>query len=146
MNQFSVLLPRQTLRPSFPGTNFISRRIEQRLSLTKIDETDNDFWGLFGLTLLHEPLEPLIDFIFVHGLGGGSRKTWSKTPNITHYWIKEWLPIEPRFKNVRIHTFGYNANWRERDASTLTIHDFGQALLMDIRNSPALVQDGRTPQ
>jgi hypothetical protein len=93
-----------------------------------------------------EPSEPLIDFIFVHALGGGSRKTWSKTTSLAHYWPREWLPTEPSFKNVRIHVFGYNSNWKERASSVLTIHDFGQALLNDIRNSPLLCQnDSDTP-
>ena len=37
-----------------------------------------DTWGPLGLNLLHSPPEPLIDFIFVHGLRGGSIKTWTK--------------------------------------------------------------------
>lgn len=115
----------------------------QGLSLSGVDEdvAIEDFWGPLGLILLHEPSDPFIDFIFVHGLGGGSRKTWSKTRSPAHYWPKAWLPSEPQFKNVRIHAFGYNATWKERHASNLTIHDFGQALLTDIRNSPIL---GRT--
>jgi hypothetical protein len=67
--------------------------------------------------------------VFVHGLSGGSRKIWSNTTNIAHYWPQEWLPKELRFKNVRVHAFGYDSNWRKRRTSTLTIHDFGQALL-----------------
>lgn len=46
--------------------------------------------------------------------------------------------MEPGFRNVRIHAFGYSATWKEKHASMLTIHDFGQALLADIRNSPCL--------
>ena len=88
--------------------------------------------------MLHAPSEPLIDFVFVHGLRGGSRKTWSKSDDIAHFWPKEWLPAEPKFKHVRIHSFGYNSDWAERKASALTIHDFGQALLGDIQNSPEL--------
>ncbi|KAG8161461.1 hypothetical protein KVR01_008448 [Diaporthe batatas] len=133
--------PSRASRRSLLGTTktTLIRRI-QSLSLTDVEEqpTDEDSWGPLGLTLLHEPSEPLIDFIFVHGLGGGSRKTWSKTSNSAHYWPKEWPPTEPRFKNVRIHSFGYSAVWKERHASMLTIHDFGQALLSDVRNSPLL--------
>lgn len=39
---------------------------------------------------------------------------------------------------MRIHAFGYDATWKAKQASTLTIHDFGQALLADVRNSPRL--------
>ncbi|GIJ87379.1 hypothetical protein Asppvi_006285 [Aspergillus pseudoviridinutans] len=62
--------------------------------------------GPLGLILLFSPEQPLIDLIFVHGLGGGSRKTWSKTASASHYWPKEWLPRDPAFKNVRVHSFG----------------------------------------
>ncbi|KAK7416890.1 hypothetical protein QQX98_004948 [Neonectria punicea] len=129
--------------PLLSKSSFLSRRLSS-LTLTRTshppDNDDGDYWGPLGLNTLHEPSEPLIDFIFVHGLGGGSRKTWSNTHNIADYWPQEWLPTEPRMKNVRIHSFGYDANWKNRGASTLTIHDFGQALLMDIHNSPKLGQ------
>ena len=101
-------------------------------------EEVHDIRGRLGLNVLYAPSEPLIDFIFVHGLRGGSRKTWSKTEDINHYWPQRWLPLEPRFKNVRIHSFGYNSDWGERKSSILTVHDFGQALLGEILNSPEL--------
>lgn len=39
---------------------------------------------------------------------------------------------------MRIHSFGYNSDWGERKGSSLTIHDFGQALLGDMQNAPSL--------
>ncbi|CAF9932101.1 hypothetical protein IMSHALPRED_008796 [Imshaugia aleurites] len=113
---------------SFPGLSLGRRQSEH------IDEVR----GPLGLSLLYAPSEPLIDFIFVHGLRGGSRKTWSKTENLDHFWPQQWLPLEPRFKNVRIHSFGYNSNWGQWKGSSLTVHDFGQALLGEILNSPDL--------
>lgn len=41
-------------------------------SVTSTIETATDLKGPLGLTLLYSPPEPLVDFIFVHGLGGGS--------------------------------------------------------------------------
>ncbi|KAI9848521.1 MAG: hypothetical protein M1837_007190 [Sclerophora amabilis] len=128
--------------PTMSDTSFLSRRFGGlRLSHHGSGgESSEDTVGPLGLTLLHEPSEPLIDFIFVHGLGGGSRKTWSKTENAAHFWPKQWLPTEPRFRHVRIHSFGYNSQWIEMKASILTIHDFGQALLGEIQNSPSMNQ------
>lgn len=54
------------------------------------------------------------------------------------FWPKEWLPAEPGFEHVRIHSFGYNSDWMTRKESLLTVHDFGQALIADIYNSPHL--------
>jgi len=80
--------------------------------------------------------EPFIEFIFVHGLGGGSRKTWSKSSNQYHYWPKEWLSQDPEFGCVRIWSFGYKADWNERKENVLEIHDFALALLGEIENAP----------
>lgn len=92
-------------------------------------ESSDDVRGPYGLNFLYEPPKPLIDFVFVHGLRGGSRKTWSKSSDRHHFWPKEWLPEEPKFKNVRISSFGYNSDWRKRKNSNASVHDFGQALL-----------------
>lgn len=116
----------------------------QRISLSrktssKIEEVPDlpqDSKGPLGLNLIHDVPKPLIDFIFVHGLGGGSRKTWSISPDPRHYWPKEWLPQDPDFRNVRIHSFGYKADWNERKESTLTVHDFAQSLLSEVKCSP----------
>jgi hypothetical protein len=102
----------------------------------KIDEyahSGTDVKGPLGLNLLHTVTEPLIDFIFVHGLGGGSRRTWSTSQ---HYWPKEWLPQDSNFRSVRIHSFGYKADWGERRESVLNIHDFARSLLEGIHCNP----------
>ncbi|GKZ47041.1 hypothetical protein AbraIFM66951_010381 [Aspergillus brasiliensis] len=95
-----------------------------------------DFKGPLGLQLLRTVPEPLVDFIFIHGLGGGSRKTWSKSPDPYHYWPKEWLSQDPEFDSVRIYTFGYKADWAEKTASVLNIHDFALSLLGEIQCNP----------
>ena len=122
---------------SSSGSSFISRRLSgvSLAARTNEIESSETVKGPLGLSLLHDPSEPLIDFIFVHGLRGGSRKTWSKTPDPAHFWPKQWLPTESRFKNVRIYSYGYNSDWGERKGSAATIHDFGQALLGDIQNT-----------
>jgi hypothetical protein len=86
--------------------------------------------------MLYCPSEALIEYVFVHGLGGGSTKTWclSEDPNL--FWPKEWLPRDPAFRNVRIHSFGYNADWTDTKDTALNIQDFGQSLLEALRNSP----------
>ena len=106
-----------------------------------------DFKGPLGLNLLHSPPEPIVDFIFVHGLGGGSRKTWSKTTDPSHYWPKEWLAKDDGFQTSRIYSFGYAADWNDKKESVLAILDFARALLAEIMNdremSRANVRIGR---
>ena len=125
-------------RKSTTATSFLDRSFSGLSFGHRQAEHVDEIRGPLGLSLLHAPSEPLIDFIFVHGLRGGSRKTWSKTEDINHYWPQKWLPLEPRFKNVRIHSFGYNSDWGGRKGSSLTVHDFGQALLGEILNSPEI--------
>ncbi|KAL9628615.1 MAG: hypothetical protein Q9204_005780 [Flavoplaca sp. TL-2023a] len=109
------------------------------LSLAASDPRETvEVIGPLGLNALYEPPRPLIDFIFVHGLGGGSRKTWNKGGLDDSFWPKAWLPKDPSFENVRIHTFGYNATWNERSHSSLNLHDFGKALLGELWNTPVL--------
>ena len=98
--------------------------------------SEEDVKGPLGLNLLYTVNEPLIDFIFVHGLGGGSRKTWSKSSDPYHYWPKEWLSRDPEFSCVRVHSFGYKADWTERKDSVLNIHDFALSLLGEIQSNP----------
>ena len=122
-------------------TNLSSR---SRLSLTRILTRhpttlvpSKDLKGPFGLNTLFRPLQPAVaDLIFVHGLGGGSRSTWTKSEDPSLYWPKEWLPHDPDFIDVRIHTFGYNSNWQKE--STLNIHDFAKSLLGSIQDCPQI--------
>ncbi|KFX96457.1 hypothetical protein V490_03341 [Pseudogymnoascus sp. VKM F-3557] len=118
------------------------RRISpSRRATTKLDEdleSPEDIKGALGLNLLYAAQEPLIDFIFVHGLGGGSRKTWSMSPDSKHYWPKEWLSQDPDFRYVRIHSFGYKADWDDRKESILSIHDFARSLLGEVQYSPEI--------
>lgn len=116
-----------------------SSRAERNFSLPSSDGERAEK-GPLGLTTLHEPQEatPAVDLVFVHGLGGGSRKTWAKTVDPSHFWPKAWLPEDVDFRDVRIHSFGYNADWVERRESILNIHDFSQSLLGEIKNNPSI--------
>ncbi|TLD25173.1 hypothetical protein PspLS_05923 [Pyricularia sp. CBS 133598] len=104
------------------------------LSSLSIAESEK---GPLGLTTLNPTpsSNPTADVIFIHGLGGGSRKTWSFSPNPDHFWPQSWLPSDPDFADVRFHTFGYKADWADRQQSALNIRDFAQSLLSELKNS-----------
>ena len=104
-------------------------------SRLKSDSTTGTI-GPLGLRPLHLSAEPLVDLVFVHGLRGGSIKTWRKGDDPRLYWPQNWLPLEPDFQNANIHTFGYNSDFRETKDSILNVHDFGRALLGELRTSP----------
>lgn len=41
-------------------------------------------------------------------------------------------------QNANVHSFGYDSDWASTKSSFLDIHDFGQSLLEEMRNSPSL--------
>jgi hypothetical protein len=47
------------------------------------------------------------NLIFIHGIGGGSRKSWTTRGDPSTFWPLRWLPRESKFRNTNIHTFGY---------------------------------------
>lgn len=94
--------------------------------------------GPLGLRPLHLSAEPLIDLIFVHGLRGGSLKTWRKGDDPRLCWPQNWLPLDPDFQSANIHSFGYNADYSDTKDSILNVQDFGRALLGEMRTSPHL--------
>lgn len=95
------------------------------------------------MNILYTPRHSLFDFVFVHGLGGGSRKTWSKSESVDHYWPGEWLPSDPDFENVRIHSYGYNSNWVKDKNNSLNLHHIGKSFLGELATSPS-ISNGNT--
>lgn len=87
-----------------------------------------------GLNLLHAPAGPhLADIIFVHGLGGSSRLSWSKNKDLALFWPQEWLPLDADVHQARIFTFGYNASFLSTtQAGSIGIMDFAKNLLYDM--------------
>ncbi|KAL8393112.1 hypothetical protein RB595_003053 [Gaeumannomyces hyphopodioides] len=100
--------------------------------------------GPLGLTTVSSsppPTPPAVDIIFVHGLAGGSRKTWSFSPHLNHFWPGAWLPEDPDFRHARIHTFGYRADWVERQQSSWSILTFARTLVGAIKDDPDIRRD-----
>ncbi|KAI0015721.1 hypothetical protein F4780DRAFT_50133 [Xylariomycetidae sp. FL0641] len=110
-----------------------------------VGDEDQDQKGPVGLRLLRYAPEPLIDMVFVHGLRGGSIKTWRKGSDPRNFWPQLWLPLEREFRNVNIHSFGYDSDWASTKSSILNVHDFGQSLLEEMRNSPYLRENRKGP-
>lgn len=88
-----------------------------------------------GLHVLHEPDEPRkFDIVFVHGLGGSSRLSWSKNKDLKLFWPKRWLPSEPEIGDGRVLSFGYDAGFvPSSPRSFKNISDFAKDLLFDLK-------------
>ncbi|KAI1328759.1 hypothetical protein F5Y16DRAFT_409521 [Xylariaceae sp. FL0255] len=87
-----------------------------------------------GLTLIHSPeTGATADIIFIHGLGGSSRLTWSNNHDLDLFWPAIWLPKDNDIGQARLFTFGYNADFRAASQSnSLGITDFSNNLLYDM--------------
>lgn len=88
-----------------------------------------------GLHVVYEPESPpTMDFIFVHGLGGTSVKSWSRNRDTRLFWPREWLPHESGFAKARISSFGYNAHFSAPGReNVLNIGDFAKDLLFGMK-------------
>ncbi|MBE3050331.1 hypothetical protein IMZ48_49115 [Candidatus Bathyarchaeota archaeon] len=104
----------------------------------KPDDPEEGIRGELGLRLVHSSPEPLVDIIFVHGLRGGSIRTWRKGTDPRYFWPQCWLPLEKGFENASIHTFGYDSDWGTAKQSMLSVHDFGRTLYEEMRASQYL--------
>ncbi|KAL9614137.1 MAG: hypothetical protein Q9167_001347 [Letrouitia subvulpina] len=91
-----------------------------------------------GLHVIHQPgTAPILDIIFIHGLGGDSQRTWSKDPRDPNlFWPQHWLPLEPEIARARILSFGYNASFLPGAPRNIyRIGDFAKELLYEMRFS-----------
>ncbi|KAL7934080.1 hypothetical protein V8C35DRAFT_303155 [Trichoderma chlorosporum] len=112
---------------------------------TDVPEEESQETDPLGLTTLYDPAprNAIVDIIFIHGLGGNSRKTWSNSSYPRSFWPQDWLPVERGFEDVRIHSFGYRADWGKKwqQQSILNIHDFAESLIGGLRNHPSIRRD-----
>ena len=81
------------------------------------------------------------DIVFVHGLGGTSRWTWTKHHDPKLFWPLTFLPLEPDISLARILTFGYDANFRKAGNVSTSVLDFAKDLLFDLKFS--MVSNGK---
>lgn len=116
------------------GTSFFTRFGSARQQ-TDDKETTR---GPLGLRSLFCASDTLIDLVFVHGLRGGSIKTWRYEEDQQLFWPRYWLPKEPEFSIVSIHSFGHESDWGSMTPSVLDVHDFGRSLYGELLASPSL--------
>lgn len=139
----------------------------RKLQQSDTDGCDEAQRGPLGLHLLHASPKPLVELIFVHGLRGGSIKTWRKGGDHSLFWPKAFLPTDPHVRDTNIYSFGYDSDWGSAKRGILgtfkstanhvyigkiptdyisqDVHDFGNKLLEAMRTSPHLRNRTGTP-
>lgn len=63
----------------------------------------------FGLNVVYQAPNPVVDIVFVHGLNGHPHRTWTSS-NTDTFWPSDLLPDVMSQTPVRILSYGYNAN------------------------------------
>ncbi|OIW25313.1 hypothetical protein CONLIGDRAFT_622861 [Coniochaeta ligniaria NRRL 30616] len=121
------------------------RRWTTAFNGTKTINAERGVIGEMGLQLLRSSPEPLVDIIFVHGLRGGSVKTWRKGDDPALFWPKSWLPLEEGFEHASIYSFGYDSDWLTASKRALNVHNFGVELFEAMRSSPHLRDNTEIP-
>ncbi|KAI4694124.1 uncharacterized protein J4E84_002705 [Alternaria hordeiaustralica] len=90
--------------------------------------------GALGLNVVYTPDNGhKADIVFIHGLGGSSRMTWSKHKKPGLFWPLTFLPLEPDICLARILSFGYDADFTNGSNATNVILDFAKTLLYNLK-------------
>lgn len=84
-----------------------------------------------GFNPVSSPRNPIVDIIFIHGLGGSSYRSWSWDHDPRNFW-PQWLSFEPELSNARIYTFGYTAGVGG-PSNMMNILDFAKDLLFKMK-------------
>ncbi len=98
-----------------------------------------------GLSLIHEA-DPshssaisICDIVFVHGLGGHPRKTWT-SPRSDTYWPRDFLPAD--IPNARILTYGYDFSIASF-ATLVSVSAVAESLLESLAEKRTPIQEVR---
>ena len=83
-----------------------------------------------GLTMVSDHANPIVDIIFIHGLGGSPMRTWCWGDDLKNFW-PAWLCHDDCLSQARIHTYGYGP--RIGGSSSMNIHDFAVDLLFKMK-------------
>jgi hypothetical protein len=111
-----------------------SSALLRQVSESKLLTTAEAEPGPLGLSVVYSPEnDRTADIVFIHGLGGTSRWTWSKNKDPGLFWPLTFLPLEPDLRLARILTFGYNANFRKSGSVGTSVLDFAKDLLFDLK-------------
>jgi hypothetical protein len=97
-----------------------------------VDKNSNGLQILYEAdTKISSPNTQVVQIIFVHGLGGSAKETWTDSKT-NGFWLT-WLHEQSEFENVRIATFAYDAKFDSLTSGNhLAIPDFADQLLDDL--------------
>ncbi|KAK5124654.1 hypothetical protein LTR85_001367 [Meristemomyces frigidus] len=89
--------------------------------------------GEYGLVVVVNPADALVDIVFVHGITGNRRKTWTHSNGT--FWPEQLLPQD--IPGARVLTFGYDADLvgTLRPVGQGRLRDHASALALDLAHT-----------
>ncbi|KAI0968076.1 hypothetical protein F4678DRAFT_444469 [Xylaria arbuscula] len=127
-------VPADSTSNSIRSSSVASDLAASHTSNTLLRESVTPDPGPLGLNVVYTPDHARkADIVFVHGLGGSSRWTWSKNKEPHLFWPLTFLPLEPDLCLSRILTFGYDASFQKSTSANLSVLDFAKDLLFDLK-------------
>jgi len=89
--------------------SWFSKKSPKQAALTATEEMEGaSTKGTYGLEVCHDNPNAVADIIFVHGLTGNRKNTWTHKGNDKIFWPGDLLPQE--LPSVRVMTYGYDAD------------------------------------
>ncbi|KAI1305413.1 hypothetical protein F5Y03DRAFT_151443 [Xylaria venustula] len=127
-------VPADSTSNSIRSSSVASDLAASHTSNTLLRESVTPDSGPLGLNVVYTPDHGRkADIVFVHGLGGSSRWTWSKNKEPHLFWPLTFLPLEPDLCLSRILTFGYDASFQKPTSINVSVLDFAKDLLFDLK-------------
>ncbi|KAI1772656.1 hypothetical protein F4818DRAFT_453453 [Hypoxylon cercidicola] len=95
-----------------------------------------------GLDIVYDCPEASLDIVAIHGLNGHREKTWTADNGV--HWLRTLLPKD--LPNVRIVTWGYDANTHSRDRMNCQyLYDHALELVADLTRMRTLTNSTERP-
>ncbi|KAH0558618.1 hypothetical protein GP486_004729 [Trichoglossum hirsutum] len=85
----------------------------------------------FGLDVLVEGVNPVVDIVAIHGLNGDPEKTWIAKNSVN--WLRDPNMLAAVIPNARIMSWGYDANTHStKELSAMYLYGHAQKLVSDL--------------
>ncbi|KAF4772744.1 putative phosphorylase superfamily protein [Colletotrichum scovillei] len=91
----------------------------------------------FGLEVLVEGTDPVVDIVAVHGLNGHREHTWTASGG--KHWLRDFLPTD--LPNARVLCWGYDANTHSNSGVSIQyLYDHARELVADLARKRGLTK------
>jgi hypothetical protein len=88
---------------------------------------------MYGIEVLVDGSEPIVDIVVLHGLDGDPRASFSATiGGVDICWLQHPDMLPAALPNARIVAFGYDVKTKSKNISVATLKDHADGLVQDL--------------